>query len=270
MSEAILTNYHTHTARCHHAGGTEEDYIRTAIRCGFRTLGFADHAPWAYATPGFVSRIRMLPEELEGYVRTLRRLRAQYSGEIRLRIGLEAEYYPAYMDWLLAEKKALGIEYLIFGCHFDLTDETGIYFGRSTLPMQVRLYADRVVAGLETGAYCCLAHPDLYLNRYPALDEAAAETAHRICEAAARLNVPLEYNLAGLDQQKALAAAHAVGQGYTTEFFWKIAAQYPIKAIIGCDAHEPDELDRAGQIAQARADLQKLGIEVLDALPGLN
>ena len=59
----MLTNYHTHTTRCGHAEGTEEEYILTALRCGFKVLGFSDHTPWAYATPGFVSRIRMLLDE---------------------------------------------------------------------------------------------------------------------------------------------------------------------------------------------------------------
>ena len=59
----MLTNYHTHTTRCGHAEGTEEEYILTALRCGYKVLGFSDHTPWAYATPGFVSRIRMLLDE---------------------------------------------------------------------------------------------------------------------------------------------------------------------------------------------------------------
>ena len=66
----MLTNYHTHTTRCGHAEGTEEEYILTALRCGYRVLGFSDHTPWAYATPGFVSRIRMLPSQPDDYVLT--------------------------------------------------------------------------------------------------------------------------------------------------------------------------------------------------------
>ena len=39
-------NYHTHTTRCHHAEGSDEDYIIEAIKAGYKTLGFSDHAPW--------------------------------------------------------------------------------------------------------------------------------------------------------------------------------------------------------------------------------
>ena len=42
----MLTNYHTHTTRCGHAEGTEEEYILTALRCGYKVLGFSDHTPW--------------------------------------------------------------------------------------------------------------------------------------------------------------------------------------------------------------------------------
>ena len=78
----MLTNYHTHTTRCGHAEGTEEEYILTALRCGFKVLGLSDHTPWAYATPGFVSRIRMLPSQLDDYVLTLRGLREKYADKL--------------------------------------------------------------------------------------------------------------------------------------------------------------------------------------------
>ena len=39
-----LANYHTHTTRCQHARGTEEEYVLQAIDTGFEILGFADHS----------------------------------------------------------------------------------------------------------------------------------------------------------------------------------------------------------------------------------
>ena len=29
------TNFHTHTSRCHHAFGNDEEFVRTAIQNGF-------------------------------------------------------------------------------------------------------------------------------------------------------------------------------------------------------------------------------------------
>ena len=39
------TNYHTHTARCMNACGSDEDYVRDAIANGSQVLGFSDHTP---------------------------------------------------------------------------------------------------------------------------------------------------------------------------------------------------------------------------------
>ena len=37
----MKTNYHTHTTRCMHATGDDEDYVLSAIKGGYRILGFS-------------------------------------------------------------------------------------------------------------------------------------------------------------------------------------------------------------------------------------
>ena len=39
----IKHNYHTHTARCGHAIGSDEEYIIKAIEAGYQTIGISDH-----------------------------------------------------------------------------------------------------------------------------------------------------------------------------------------------------------------------------------
>ena len=50
----ITANFHTHTPRCHHAKGSEREYIEQAIANGFTTLGFSDHVPQPFKN-GYVS-----------------------------------------------------------------------------------------------------------------------------------------------------------------------------------------------------------------------
>ena len=45
----LKQNFHTHTSRCGHAIGLDEDYVKTAIKAGIKVLGFSDHA--AYEEP---------------------------------------------------------------------------------------------------------------------------------------------------------------------------------------------------------------------------
>ena len=200
----MLTNYHTHTTRCGHAEGTEEEYILTALRCGFKVLGFSDHTPWAYATPGFVSRIRMLPSQLDDYVLTLRGLREKYADKLHIRIGLEAEYFPAYLGWLREEMERLDIEYLILGCHYDTTDEQDARASRLAAappPPTAGGMPNRWWKRWKRGFTGIWPTPDLFLNRVTAFDADAEKACRDICAAAARLDIPLEYNMAGLTLQ---------------------------------------------------------------------
>ncbi len=262
----MLSNYHTHTPRCHHASGSEEAYIQQALRCGYQVLGFSDHAPWPYRS-GFVSDCRMLPGELGGYVSTLEALREKYAGQISLHIGLEAEYFPDYLPWMREQVERYHLEYLILGNHFRKTEETGDYFGACTTPGQLESYVEYTIAGMETGMYAFLAHPDLCLNHYPAFDAAAERCLRRLCEAAVRTNMPLEYNLLG--ETRRILENRTADLGYTRPEFWQIAADYPVKALVSCDAHLVESLDVVPRIGEVKAQLRGMGIEVLDSLPGL-
>ena len=92
----MRTNYHTHTTRCLHATGSDEEFVLSAIKGGYQELGFSDHTPWKYHTD-YVSDIRMTPEELPEYVESLRSLQKKYKDQISIKIGLECEYFPEYM-----------------------------------------------------------------------------------------------------------------------------------------------------------------------------
>ena len=85
-------NFHTHTARCNHAVGLDEEYVLSAIEAGFDEIGFSDHTPWPFES-GYVSPMRMRADELEEYVLSVNRLREKYKDKIKIHLGLECEYF---------------------------------------------------------------------------------------------------------------------------------------------------------------------------------
>lgn len=272
----MLTNYHTHTWRCMHAGGTEEEYVRRAIEKGFTVLGFADHTPWPYRN-GFVSGMRMREDQLQGYLDTVLGLREKYAGQILIPVGLECEAFPRYMGWL-ADLKAQKLDYVILGNHYDLTDEGdhtafhpsgGFYFGRCSRAEHVLRYAERTVEGMRSGLYDYVAHPDLFCHTYARFDEECAAASRDICDAAAELDIPLEYNLLGVQYHSRSWERDLLG--YPCQRFWEIAADKGVKAIIGFDAHQPEHLDCLDLYHGAVEMLTELGIPVLTYLdkPGL-
>ena len=145
----MKTNYHTHTTRCMHATGNDEDYVLSAIKGGYRILGFSDHTPWKYRTD-YVADMRMLPEELPGYVESLKTLREKYHDQIDIRIGLECEYFPQYIHWLKEQIKKYQLDYIIFGNHHYHTDEKFPYFGHHTDSRDMlELYEESAIEGMD-------------------------------------------------------------------------------------------------------------------------
>ena len=89
----MISNYHTHTTRCRHAFGEDEEYVLAALDRGLQILGFADHSPYIF--PGdYYSTMRMPMCEREDYVSSVLSLREKYADKIDIKLGLELEYYP--------------------------------------------------------------------------------------------------------------------------------------------------------------------------------
>ena len=258
----MKSNYHTHTERCLHATGTDEEYVLSAIKGGYQVLGFSDHTPWKYHTD-YVADMRMLPDELPGYVESLRALRDKYAGQIDIKIGLECEYFPEYIHWLKEQIKEFRLGYILFGNHFYHTDEKFPYFGHHTDNRDMLdLYEESAIEGMESGLFCCLAHPDLFMRSYPQFDRHCALISRHICRTAARLHIPLEYNIGYV----AYNEAHGLST-YPTPEFWKIAANEGCTAIIGLDAHDNRDLEDPTYYNRAVQELKALKINVTDTLP---
>lgn len=257
----MYANYHTHTARCNHAVGTDEEYVRCAIAEGVKVLGFSDHAPMHYPG-GYVSYYKMTPPELAAYTASVLALREKYADKIEIHLGLETEYYPALWESSLAFWRDYPIEYLILGQHFT-TEEVDLQRDPSGAPSAdpARLvrYADLVVTALETGKITYVAHPDL-LNYTGGDADLYLEQMGRIIDASTARGIPLEYNLLGV----------ATERHYPSKLFWYEAARRGAKAIIGCDAHEPWRVADKDELRRACKFLGKLGLEVVDRVKLVN
>lgn len=255
-------NYHTHTMRCHHAAGKDEEYIQAAIRGGYEVLGFSDHACWKYDS-AYVSGIRMELSQFQEYYESLSELKEKYQKEIQIFIGLECEYFPKYMDWIQGFAEEQKLDYVIFGNHFSQTDETGVYYGTACKEdLWLKRYIEDCIAGLSTGFYSYLAHPDLFMRVRPQFDTLARQESERLCQWCKEQGVILEYNLEGLQMRKEGRVA-----GYPHEAFWEIAAKTGNQVIIGVDAHKPISLERTDSYDQAKRFLEELGVSLTDRIP---
>jgi histidinol-phosphatase (PHP family) len=243
----MLYNYHTHTSRCNHAVGTDREYVEKAIAAGIKTLGISDHAPYLFKNPAYYSAFRMGVDELHEYAESVRSLAKEYANDIRVLLGFELEYYPAFHKDEMAFLSAVSPDYCIMGQHF-LGNEIGESYSGGGLnrPEQLTRYVSQVLEGLATGDFLYLAHPDLAGYRFP--QEHIQTEYRRLCEGAKALKIPLEINLLGL----------LTGRHYPNETLFKIAAEVGNDVVIGVDAHDPQYLnDRA---------LEKKGLDMAASL----
>lgn len=257
----MIANYHTHTSRCGHAGDyRDEEFVEAAIEAGFKVLGFSDHSPWPYASEFYNPGMRMHISQLEDYIESVLKMRAEYAGQIDIKLALEAEYSPDYMDWLADLRPRL--DYLILGNHFQGVDEQGgRYYGGITKTEDLETYVDSTMQAMETGLYDLVAHPDFVFSQLKTFDEQCEEAAHAICEAAARLDIPLEHNISGHEKRD---KGIFKGLGFPLDPFWQIAASHSVTSVIALDAHHPYQLNQPELIVEAQEYLSKLGIKVLD------
>lgn len=244
----MKANYHTHTWRCRHATGTEEEYVQAAIERGLSTLGFSDHTPYIF--PGdYYSTFRMRPEELNDYVNCITKLQRVYADKIALHIGLEAEYYPAYFPALLPFLQDAGIQYLILGQHFVDNEINAHYSGNPTADAEIlKKYCHQAMDAFQTGLFSYFAHPDL-LN-FHGSNKVYQELMHALCREAKNCGIPLEYNLLGA----------STNRHYPSDDFWRIAAAEGNTVVIGCDAHDSKALRECKWETAAIKQLSSLGI----------
>ncbi|MBR2466550.1 MAG: histidinol-phosphatase [Clostridia bacterium] len=257
----MLSNYHIHTARCHHATGTEEEYVLRAIERGLKTIGFSDHTPYFY-DGDYVSPAKMSISEMPDYFNTLLYLRKKYKEEIDIKIGFETEYFPKFFDRLIEEYRKFPLDYVILGQHIvgnESTDDMINSFLPTSEGKYLTRFVDQCTEALETGRFTYFAHPDCF-NFVPKgrEDEELAEFEYeRLIRAAMRTETPIEINLCGV----------RCGRYYPNPRFWKIAGKLGAKTVIGCDAHAPEQVADSGEIKIAMRLVNDNSLNLIEDFP---
>lgn len=250
----MIANYHSHTTRCNHAKGTEEEFVRCALDRGLKLFGFSDHTPQFF--PGnYYSYMRMFPEQLGGYCAAVRQLQKKYEGQLQIPLGLEAEYYPGTWNELLPRLRDAGIEYLIMGQHWLGDEQNEPYTGHPTADEHMlKRYCRQVMEGLDTGAFTYLAHPDLM--NFVGDRSIYRKYMGQLCRFARQADIPLELNLLGIRS----------GRHYPNVEFFALAAEEGCKIILGMDAHEPRHIQETETEQKALEIVRHFGLNLLETV----
>ena len=244
----MIANYHTHTARCGHARGSDREYVEYALARGLKVLGFSDHVPMPFRD-GHESHFRIPRARLEDYINSVLALKEKYAGQIKILLGFEAEYYPDYREAVKEMLAPYPVDYMILGQHFNDSSES-LYNPRPHDSRQrLTTYVDRVLEALAAGDYLYAAHPDLI--NFTGDEAFFRQEITRLCRGAKALDIPLELNLLGMRE----------GKNYPNPLFWEIAAREKNRVILGCDAHSPADVADPAQLEKALQLAEDFGLK---------
>lgn len=255
----MIANFHTHTTRCHHATGTEKEYVETAIKQGIKILGFSDHTPQFFSN-GYVSGYRMSVDEVFGYADTVRKLADEYKDDIKIYLGFETEYFPKGFDKLLNLYDKIKPDYLLLGQHATDNEYDGAI---STFPTTdervIKRYVEQVKEALRLGIFSYLAHPDVL--HFVGSDEIYEEYMTDLLTEVKRLNLPAEINFLGLAEHRF----------YPSAKYLKVAEKVGNEMIFGIDAHCVSAIENVKETERAAKEFIKpFNLKLTDKIKLLN
>lgn len=235
--ESQKFNLHTHTARCGHADGLDIQYINSAIDAGFKLLGFSEHIPYEEMR---LPNCRMLYEQREEYISSIRKLKQEYSNRIDIRVGYEIEFLKDRLDYIMEMRKSC--DYMILGQHCKYI---GYEYDCYCSDEDVLEYTEQIENAVKENFITYIAHPDYYMLGRRSFSKVCEESAHRIAKASIDYDVPLEINLNGFRYGKKSYQFYNQPNLYENRYpypfreFWEIVSSYGCKVLYGYDAHSP-------------------------------
>lgn len=108
----MTSNFHTHSTWCDGCA-TPEEMIQGALACGFQKLGFSSHARLPGSEKGTLS-CTSAPR----YAAEIRALARTYAAQIKIYLGVEADYIPGETTPEYARYAFLKPDYIIGSVHY--------------------------------------------------------------------------------------------------------------------------------------------------------
>lgn len=263
-NEPLGYTYHSHTKRCGHAIGEDEDYVKKAIEGHYQILGFSDHVMLPFdSQPGIRGDYSLASD----YFKSVRDLQTKYEKDLQIYLAFEAEWYydryEGYYHDLLAKRQ---IDYLLLGQHCFHEGSTLTFYGSLFDKSEAtRMYTKDLIAGMKSGLFAYVAHPDLFMSWNRAWDGVCEECANEIIQAAKDLNMILEVNMGPSRWGRRNKIGQEIDVAYPYPKFWDLVALSGVKTIIGVDDHDPQELINS-PFDWVRSFVQKRSLNYVDRL----
>jgi histidinol-phosphatase (PHP family) len=152
------TDYHMHSSYSD-GRSAPEDYILPALTAGIREIGFSEHLTLFKELEDW----NMNPVNLSPYIQHIENLSKSVKN-IKIKTGLEVDFFPGKEKELRDYLKALPLDYIIGSVHYlgEKTVDVGpeFYEGKS-MDRLFESYFESVCAAASSGLFDIIGHCDL-------------------------------------------------------------------------------------------------------------
>lgn len=207
-----------------------EENIKAAIKFGYKTLGFSEHAPLKVHR-----NFRLNLNELDDYINEIKFYKAKYKTKIKILIGLEAEYHRSQYNYY--KKLKSKVDYMILGNH-NIGNPHKSRDLKTIKKINLDQYGEQLEDACKSGLFSAIAHPDYVYNFYHSWDEDAIYLANFIIDCSLKYNIPLGFNINGLLTKKNK-------MNYPNDYFWELVSNTKCKVLIEADSHDIKTMSKA-------------------------
>ena len=242
MEFSVTRDFHIHERHSSDApGATVEGYCRVAEARGMEEIGFATH----FIIAGPDTDHGIPPELIPEYVREIEE--AQETTRVRLRIGLEVDYFPGEERRLASVLDEHPLDFVLGSLHYirgyDIGSRRGsvAFFSHRPIREALDIYYRGWREAVESGLFDVMAHPD-YFRKYlpltrpePVAFEDYGPAAIDAIDSLRSYGVGVEVNASGY--------RHGIGDCYPSLDFLRAAREAGVEAVtLGSDSHSHDGL----------------------------
>jgi histidinol-phosphatase (PHP family) len=240
----VIKDYHVHE---HHSGDAADarvlDYCRVAEDRGIDEIGFSTHL----IITGSHQNTGISPLTIPRYFKEIET--AQTSTPVKLKVGLEIDYFPEEVPRLESIVDAHPFDFILGSLHFiqgyTVMRKRGLeaFCSTRTVEEYVTMYYDYWRQAIESGLFDVMAHPDYFRRpfQYSTLQlpplEAYASSLYQAIDSLKSYNVGVEINASGW--------RHGIQDCYPDLQFLKIVKEVGVETVtIGSDCHQIHDLGR--------------------------
>jgi histidinol-phosphatase (PHP family) len=241
----FLSDGHIHTSLCHHAVGTMEDYVLSAIAKGLHGIIFLEHMEEEI---DYFKTTWLTEEDFDTYFAEGKRLQQKYHDRLMIGLGVEVGYNPLCRHQLLQrlcrrQWDRIGISY-----HFHRVIEGAKHLNLvSRADARVQALSHQEKDLIENQYYrtlieaviflpgTVLCHLDAVLRHHPHQDHTAAPwpVIEELLDTLKHKGMALEINTSGIAIRN---------ECFPTREIIRMAIARGIPLLAGSDAHRPEDV----------------------------